>query len=199
MLAAGLFAISLIIFLEVKLRPITAAAASAQVKNTVTSVLEDAIANTMGSNVTYQDLVTIQRDENGQITALLADVAAINHLRSNLLQTALDHLEQMQLSEIRIPAGSLFQFALLWGQGPEIRVRSMSVGTVTAQVESDFSSAGVNQTRHRLLLHFSVPMTVLLPNGPVEVPVETTHCLAETIIVGQVPDTYMNTFRKPGA
>lgn len=197
-LAAVFFALVLITLLEAKLRPISTAAATAQVQNTVTAVLEEAMSNA-ADNISYQDLVTIQRDETGQITALLADIAAINQLRSSLLQTVLDHLDQLQISEIQIPAGSLFQFALLWGQGPEIRVRSMSVGTVTAQIESDFSSAGVNQTRHRLLLHISVPMTILLPDGPVEVPVEITHCLAETVIVGQVPNTYLNTFRKAGA
>lgn len=195
-LAAGLFALALITLLEAKLRPIVAAAATTQVQNTVTAVLEEAMAN---NDVSYQDLVTVQRDESGQITALLADIAAINQLRSSLLQTVLEHVEKIQISEIQIPAGSLFQFALFWGQGPEIRVRSMSVGTVTAQVESDFSAAGVNQTRHRLLLHILVPMTLLLPDGPVEVPVEITHCLAETVIVGQVPNTYLNTSRATGA
>lgn len=198
-LAAGLFALILITTLELKLRPIAAAAATTQVQNTVTAVLEEAMSEVTGETIAYQDLVTIQRDENGQITALLADIAEINKLRTDLVRAALDHLEQMQITEIRIPAGSLFRIALFWGQGPEIWVRSVSVGTVTAQVESDFSSAGVNQTRHRLLLHILVPMTILLPDGPVEVPVEVTHCLAETVIVGQVPQYLSEHLQKAGA
>ena len=196
MLAGGLFALISITLLETKSRPIVTAAATTQVQNTVTAVLEEAMINAAGKNISYQDLVTIQRDGNGQITALLANMTAINQLRSTLLQAVLEHLNEIQISEIHIPTGSLFQFPLFWGKGPEIQVRSLSVGTITAQLESDFSSAGVNQTRHRLLLHILVPTTILLSDGPVEVPVEVTHCLAETVIVGQVPNTYLNTSRK---
>ena len=67
----------------------------------------------------------------------------------------------------------------------------MSVGTVQAEFESEFSEAGVNQTRHRIWLHLSIPATVLLAGSAIEVPLDTELCVAETVIVGQVPNTYL--------
>lgn len=193
MLVTGLSASVLIGLFESKLRPIVAAAATTQVQNTVTSVLEQELSNILASRkVSYEDLVIIQRDNDGQVTAMQSNMASMNQLRSSLVQAVLAHLEQINVSDIKIPAGSLFQFGFIWGQGPEIRVRSMSVGAVTAEFESCFSDAGVNQTHHQVLLHISVPTTVLLPNGPVDIPVDAKYCLAETVIVGKIPSAYLN-------
>ena len=76
---------------------------------------------------------------------------------------------------------------LLWGRGPTIKVRSFTVGSVTAEFESEFSTAGVNQTLHKIWLSVCVPTTILLPGQQIEVAVETKLCVAETVIVGKVP------------
>ena len=81
-------------------------------------------------------------------------------------------------------------------RGPALRARALTVGTLSAEFESEFSSAGVNQTIHKIWLEVSVPMSVLLPGGGVEVTVQTRLAAAETVIVGQVPNTYLSL---PGA
>ncbi|MCI8422390.1 MAG: sporulation protein YunB [Lawsonibacter sp.] len=187
-----LLAGTVISLLESRLRPVVAEVAQSRTQNTITALLEQAVTQDLaGRSVSYADLIQIQRDENGTITALTTDMAGMNLLRAELVSQVLEALSEVDVSELAIPLGSLFDSDLIWALGPALHVRSMSVGTVSAEFDSQFSAAGVNQTRHRVCLELSVPITVLLPGGRVEVPVETSLCIAETVIVGQVPDTYL--------
>ena len=186
-LAAGIVG-----WLQHQLRPLVEAAARAQAANALTAVIDRAIAADLAErDVDYGDFVTIQRDASGAITAMTTDMAALNQLRAQLVAQILSALEGVDASEIRIPLGSLVDSELVWARGPELRVRALRVGTVSAEFESEFSSAGVNQTIHRIWLEVSVPVTLLLPGGKLEVPVDTRVSVAETVIVGQVPDTYL--------
>ena len=142
-------------------------------------------------DVDYGDFVTIQRDASGAITAMTTDMAALNQLRAQLVAQILSALEGVDASEIRIPLGSLVDSELVWARGPELRVRALRVGTVSAEFRSDFSQAGVNQTLHRIELEVAVPVTLILPGGQTELTVETGLRVAETVIVGAVPDTYL--------
>ena len=192
LLAGLLLGWTVITALEARLRPIVAVAAQTQTKNTITAVLEHAIIADLGTNnVSYDDLITIERNQNGTITALTTNMAAMNLLRARLIAEVLQTLSAVDVSVIQIPLGSLLDSELVWARGPSVQVRAMSVGSIVADFESEFSAAGVNQTCHRIVLDIAVPITVLLPGGEVQVPVTTQLCVAETIIVGQVPDTYL--------
>ena len=179
--------------LGVRLRPLAAAAAQAQAENAVNRLVEKAVLGDLKQRpVGYQDFIVIERDNSGAITALTTDMAAMNQLRGVLLERVLDALEGITVSDIHIPLGSLLGFDVLWARGPTIKVHSMSVGTVSAEFESEFTDAGVNQTLHRIWLEVCVPLKLILPGGRVDTQVETRLCVAETVIVGQVPDAYLN-------
>lgn len=193
-LAVGLIlAVLVIALLETRLRPMVAAAAQAQTQNTLTAVVENAVtAELVSGNTGYGDLVAIQREEEGAITSLTTDMAAMNLLRARLVSAVLEALDGIKVSDIRIPLGSLLDLDVLWAKGPSLRVHSMRVGTVDAEFSSQFSSAGVNQTLHRIWLDLSVSLTLMLPGGGVETKVDTRLCVAETVIVGQVPQVYLD-------
>ena len=185
-------AASVIALLEAKLRPVVAEIAAAQARNSMTAVVEDAVtAGLAARQVSYSDFVAIQRDEGGAITALTTDMARMNLLRTELTAAILGALEGVDVSDIQVPLGSLFDLEPLWAKGPTLKARAMTVGTVRAEFDSQLTSAGVNQTLHRIWMEVTVPMTLLLPGGVVEVPLDTRLCVAETVIVGQVPDTYL--------
>lgn len=189
---ALLVAMSVISLLEAKLRPVVAEIASAQAQNTMTAVIENAVtADLADRQVGYVDFVSIQRDEGGAITALTTNMAQMNLLRVELTAAILRALDGVDVSDIQVPLGSLFDMEPLWAKGPTLRARAMTVGTVRAEFDSQFTSAGVNQTLHRIWMEVMVPMTLLLPGGEVEVSVNTRLCVAETVIVGRVPDTYL--------
>lgn len=191
--AALLVAWGIIQLLEWRLRPAVAEIARTQVQNTMTSAIEEAVTEELAQrDIGYDDFVTIQRDSSGAITALSTQTAQMNLLRAELTDTILEALEGVDVSSIHLPMGSLLDFEPLWAKGPDLQVRAMTVGTVSAEFDSEFSSAGVNQTVHRIWLEVAVPMTVLLPGEELDVTVQTRLPLAETVIVGQVPNTYLS-------
>ena len=178
---------------ERALRPMLAAAARYQVRSQVTAAVEQWAARDLQERgVDYSDFVTITRNEAGEITALSADMARLNLLRAELSAHLLERLEDSQL-ELTVPVGSLLLFEPTWARGPELHLRALALGTASAEFESEFTSAGINQTRHRLWLELSVPVTVLLPGGGEELTVDSRLCVAETVIVGQVPQTWFQT------
>lgn len=178
---------------ERALRPVLAAAARYQVRSQVTAAVEQWAARDLQERgVDYSDFVTITRNEAGEITALSADMARLNLLRAELSAHLLERLEDSQL-ELTIPVGSLLPIEPTWARGPELHLRALALGTASAEFESEFTSAGINQTRHRLWLELSVPVTVLLPGGGEELTVDSRLCVAETVIVGQVPQTWFQT------
>ena len=178
---------------ERALRPVLAAAARYQVRSQVTAAVEQWAAQDLQERgVDYSDFVTITRNEAGEITALCADMARLNLLRAELSAHLLERLEDSQL-ELTVPVGSLLPLEPTWARGPELHLRALALGTASAEFESEFTSAGINQTRHRLWLELSVPVTVLLPGGGEELTVDSRLCVAETVIVGQVPQTWFQT------
>lgn len=184
--------------LEARLRPMVVLAAQAQAQNAITAVAEETVVEDLAQRgVSYDDFVTIQRDSSGAITALTTDMAALNLLRAQLVERVLDALEGVGVLQLRIPLGSLLDLDVLWGLGPSLKVHAMAVGTADARFSSSFSEAGVNQTLHRIELELTVPMTLLLPGGPVETESVTRLCVAETVIVGRVPDAYLQ-MERPG-
>ena len=178
---------------EHALRPVLSAAARYQVQSQVTAAVEQWAAQDLQERgVDYGDFVTITRNDAGEITALSADMAALNLLRAELSAHLLERLEDSQL-ELTVPVGSLLPFEPTWARGPDLHLRALALGTASAEFESEFTSAGINQTRHRLWLELSVPVTVLLPGGGEELTVDSRLCVAETVIVGQVPQTWFQT------
>ena len=178
---------------ECALRPVLSAAARYQVRSQVTAAVEQWAARDLQERgVDYSDFVTITRNEAGEITALSADMARLNLLRAELSAHLLERLEDSQL-ELTVPVGSLLPLEPTWARGPELHLRALALGTASAEFESEFTSAGINQTRHRLWLELSVPVTVLLPGGGEELTVDSRLCVAETVIVGQVPQTWFQT------
>lgn len=189
LLLALIISVYFICLLELRLRPVVEELAARQVNNRVTAELNAALSDLQ---VGYNSLVDIQRGEDGTIIAVTSDMEQINHIRAEGIKAAISTIAAIDVHTLGVPMGSLFDFDLLWAKGPEIQVHSLVTGTVNTRVYSDFSSAGINQTLHRILMDLEVPLIVLLPGGRGETLVCITVCLAETAIVGQVPQTYLN-------
>ena len=189
---ALLVAGTVIALLESKLRPVVAEVAAAQAQNAMTAVVEGAVtADLAARQVSYADFVTIQRDEGGAITALTTDMARMNLLRAELTAAILEALAEVDVSDIQVPLGSLFDLEPLWAKGPALKTRAITVGTVQTEFESQLTSAGVHQTLHRIWLEINIPIKLLLPGGEVDTTLHTRLCVAETVIGGKVPDTYL--------
>ena len=182
------------------MRPLLGSLATTRVSNAVNRIVYQAVNEAIDSGqIAYEQLVSYEKDNEGRITMVRSNMAAFNRLQSQILDLILGRIDQVSARELSIPVGSLTGSPLLAGRGPRISVRMESVGSSSARFENQFESAGINQTRHRLWLRLSVPVTVLLPGGGEEVAVDSRLCVAETVIVGQVPQTWFQTGGLPAA
>lgn len=177
---------------DLQLRPILEAAARAKVSNVVTRTLDGAISDYVAEQgLGYRDLIRMETDENGRITALVSDMAALNALRTRILGIAVEAVDSLDRAELAIPAGNLTGINLLSGKGMELPVEVVAVGTAHAEFESSLSDAGINQTRHQILLDVTVAVEILLPGSTLNTEIGAQIPVAETVIVGTVPDTVL--------
>ena len=182
-------ALVLILQLNARLRPVLLELALAQTSNQLTAVIDRAVAQ---QAVSYGDLVTLERAENGEIAALTSNMAQANLLRAQLLDAALGALDGLGELELSIPLGTILGWDLLSGRGPGIKVKSLYIGTAYAEFENQFSTAGINQTCHQIYFQVHADITVLLPGRQYRTQVTSRVCIAETVIVGKVPETYLH-------
>lgn len=110
--------------------------------------------------------------------------------QAEILDTVLTRISQVPTGDLSIPIGSLTGSTLLAGRGPRITVRMESVGSSEANFRNAFTSAGINQTKHQIILTVDVSVSVLLPGFRTATKVSNSFIVAETVIVGTVPDTY---------
>ena len=183
--------LTLVITAAVQMRPLLASLATTKVSNTVTRIVSEAVYQAIeDGEIRYDGLVTFEKDETGQITAVRSNMAAFNHLQADILDTILTRIDQVSARELSIPVGTLTGLSLLAGRGPRISVRMESVGSSEANFHNEFVSAGINQTKHQIILTVDVSVSILLPGFTTATKVSNSFIVAETVIVGAVPDTY---------
>ena len=134
--------------------------------------------------------MAFEKDAEGRITAVHSNMAVCNRLQSDILDRILNRIDQVPPQDLSISIGSLSGSVLLAGRGPEISIRMESVGSSSAWFENEFIAAGINQTKHQIILNIEVYVSILLPGFTADTQVSNAVTVAETIIVGSVPDTY---------
>ena len=168
--------------------------AETQVKNTTSDLTNDAIAKQIADGVIqYDRIVYFEKDLDGRITALKTIMSEVNRLKTDILNLINDEILALDTSDIGIPLGSLFLPELFSGKGPAIPVRILSIRNSDATFSSKFSQAGINQTLHQLTMIVSVDVAVLVLGQTSSFTVNSEVVVAETVIVGDVPSTFLQT------
>ena len=175
-------------------RDVVADMARTQVMNTTSDLTNDAIARQIAAgNIAYDRIVFFEKDLDGRITALKTNMSEVNRLKTDILNIINDEVLALDTSDIGIPLGSLFLPELLSGKGPAIPVHILSIRNSDANFVSHFSQAGINQTLHRLNMEVSVDVAVLVLGETGSFTVTSEVVVAETVIVGDVPQTFLQT------
>ena len=187
-------ALSSFVLFRGKYRPVIRSLAETQVKNATSDLTNDAIAKQIAAgNIAYDRIVYFEKDLNGRITALKTNIGEINRLKTDILNIINDEILVLDTSDIGIPLGSLLLPEFFSGKGPVIPVRILSIRNSDAVFASDFSQAGINQTLHRLNMQVSIDVAVLVLGQASSFTVNSEVVVAETVIVGEVPDTFLQT------
>lgn len=194
---AALVVLALIVLmirgLNARLRPVLEAAASSRAAGLMTQAIDAAVDDCLQENgMSYSDFVTLERDAAGRVTSITSNTVANSRFKRLVTESIAQRLSALDRGELGVPLGTLTGEPLLLGAGPAIRTRVDSVGDVAADYANSFTSAGVNQTLHRVSLEITATIHLFLPGGVLPVSVSSSVCVAETVIVGETPDTYLN-------
>ena len=184
----------LLLSLRGRYRTVIDELAQTQVKNSTSDLTNDAIAKQIAAgNIAYDRIVYFEKDLQGRITALKTNMTEVNRLKTDILSIINDEILALDTSDIGIPLGSLFLPEFLSGRGPAIPVRILSIRNSDAAFVSHFSQAGINQTLHRLNMQVSVDVALLVLGSTTSFSMTSEVLVAETIIVGDVPQTFLQT------
>lgn len=183
--------LALTVAVVLHMKPVVVDLATARTSNAVNRIVVAAVNDAVDSGrIDYEQLVDFDKDADGHVTALRSNMAAFNRLQASIADDILQRMAEVSSTDLAIPIGTLTGSPLLAGRGPCLRVRMQSVGTATARFDNQFSSAGINQTRHRIILNVDVHVSILLPGLTTYTKVSNEISVAETVIVGSVPETY---------
>ena len=179
------------LFTDAQLRPAVTASAGSQANLYATRAIQDAVYQELERLETeYGDLVRLTYSDQGTVTSLQTDMLALSKLQSSVTTSVIGSILDFTHQEILLPAGSLTGSAFLSGRGPDVEIRLVPAGFVETRVKNIFDTAGINQTRHQILLNVRLDVQAVLPGYSAGTKVDTDICLAETVIVGLVPGAY---------
>lgn len=188
----------LTLLFRMRLAPMAQQLIETQVNNQASDAINDAIGEQIAAgDLDYDDMVTVEKDKNGTVTAIRTNMERINLLKTGILDCIDEKLDNLSVEELGVPIGSVLMPELFSGRGPMIPVRVLAVRTSDAIFHNDFSAAGINQTRHSIYIDIHVTVTVLTWTGTHDVLVDSTVAAAETVIVGTVPTTYFGMEEQP--
>lgn len=183
--------LALLLVFNLQLYPGVAALACSEARNRAEKIITQAFSLAIAAEgEAYADLVAISYRADGIVSSLSLHMANLNATRNRLLLAVLEAMREEGALSVGIPLGNLFGGELFSGKGPIISVRVLLAQDAHAYMESEFKSAGINQTIHRVLFTVGMTLTVMMPSKAIEVTVEERYPVAETVIVGEVPDAF---------
>ncbi len=178
---------------DAQLRPAMIAVVSSELQNTIT-VKTAEVWETLEeeSSVSLSDALQLHYASDGSIAAVSMDADTLNRLGSALATRLTEVLSGMERETVEVPLGTALEFPLFSGLGPDVQAEILNVGHVTAEFDSAFQDAGINQTIYSVNLLLTAEVILLLPGGTYTMEVETVLPVAETILLGDVPQEYVS-------
>ena len=168
--------------------------AAAEATDEASDLIAEAITAQMElEDISYDDLIVLERDAGGRILALRTDMNQLGRLRNETLAIINERILDEGETELGVPLGSILLPALFSGKGPRLPVRVLTVSNSDAEFHSSFQAAGINQTMHRITMEVAMNVTLLTPAGTQTMRVDSGVVVAETILIGQVPSTVIQT------
>ena len=182
-----------LLFLRLTVGPLVQELAKAIVSNKASRIINEAVeAQLRSDDIDYDSIIYLEKDYNGAVTALKTNINEINRLKTEILSVIDTMLLELDVNEVGLPLGSLILPEFFSGTGPTLPVKVLSVSTSDADFHNEFAEAGINQTSHRIYMEVQITMTILTPVGTEAVTASSTVVVAETVIVGTVPGSYVD-------
>ena len=179
------------LYLNYVVNPVIIATSTAKVRSLSQRAVENVVWQVLSDSSIYDRLINTVRDEHGNIVALNSNSATINMLAIELTERSQEALSKMGAGGVNIPIGSFSGMPIFTGRGPNINIKMLPIGTIYCKFFSSFTSAGINQTNHRVYLRVHSSVSVILPMANQIVDTQTELMISESIIIGKIPETYL--------
>lgn len=180
------------VYFRIRFHDVIFQLAQTQVKNTTSDLINDAIDEQIETgNIQYDRIVYFEKDLDGKITALKTNMSEVNRLKTDILNIINDEILALDVSDIGLYTGSIILPELFSGRGPMLPVQILAIRNSEASIDSMFTEAGINQTLHQLNMYISIDVTVLVLGKTESFTISSQVIVAETVIVGQVPNTLL--------
>lgn len=163
----------------------------------ITSIINKTVADEIESGgFCYEDFSTIQRGESGEVRAIFMNTGKINKLKATLAVKLQEKIASQDKVKVKIPLGAILEGYIFAGVGPYVELSLVPTGYALIDFESSFFDAGINQTKHQLDITVSADFGIIMAGGGEAVNVTTKVPVAQTIIVGDVPQAFFGTDKK---
>lgn len=172
------------------LKPLIMALCDAEARGIAMSTINETIRDEFGNKISYDDLMTIKTDKEGNVVMLQANTVELNRIGSDVALAVQKRIENTGVRGGAIPIGAVLKSDLIAYYGPKLRFKMKPVGYVTTSYRSEFQAAGINQTRHIIYIDVTTNVQVVIPTARNSISITSNVPIAESIIVGKVPNTY---------
>ena len=190
-LLAVLLLAALLLLIDQNFRPLVFSLAEARCAAMATRALNGALTEALDGGINYEDLMNVRMDEKGQVALLSANTMRMNLLADRAGDAALRKLEAVSSQKVSVPLGAALGITLLAGSGPGIPISIVPIGSVQTNFETEFEACGINQTRHKVFMQLSASIRIVIPTGAKTTNVTANMLVAESIIVGKVPESFV--------
>ena len=189
---AVLLALSVLFFLiNLRFHSYLVSLGSARADRFFSETVNDAVSYVLPLHaLSYEDIIHLTFKDSGDVASLSADMVKLSTFKTAVCQTIFKTFYEGEPFLVRVPLLSVFGLDMLQGADPHLDVRIEPARFLHVYYTSEFKTVGINQTLHRIVLHIEGSLTLLLPQGKEDVFSSGQFCLAETVIVGRVPDAY---------
>jgi len=178
-------------YMNARLRPLLMGLASARVEAAAARAMNEAILEVLCTPAA-RELLSVRESSQGHISLLTADAGRLNLLAADCAVAAQQRIQDLGEQGVSVALGTVSGVSAFAGLGPRLSFRFTPVGTVKAGFHSEFRSAGINQTLHRITLELTAAVRVVLPGRSSTVTVTAQAPVTESVIVGDVPEAYTN-------
>ena len=179
------------LLLEKNLETVILDLAHARAEAMAVEYINEAVRDIMEGDVAYEDMMNVRTDGLGRVTLIQANAARMNQLATVTALRAQQHLESAEAQSVAIPLGAALGVPFLSALGPRVQVRIVPVSAVSAHFSTEFESAGINQSRHKIYLSLQTTVRLVIPTGARQVDLSSQVLIAESIVVGEVPQSYV--------
>ena len=187
----GLALFGLGLYTDYRVRPLIERTGEYQIRVAAVRIINDAVLSELDNAAyNYESIISLSYNADGEVKSITSNINTVNRLKSRAGLVINEAVGELGSKDISIPFGTVSGIGVLYGRGPAIPVRVMPRGYANAVLISEFTSAGINQTLHRIIMEVEADLTAIIPGYNKTMTVKSNFLVAETVIVGEVPHAY---------